>query len=100
MAIWNLETLFPGKAVGGITPAAFLLDRGRASRTIRSFSPELCSRPENYGAPLGPAHGNFADIGKLSHGRVSCWTGQGFGFSTGDGSDPNSNGRRYWAVVP
>ncbi len=52
------------------------------------------------GKPLGPAHSNFADISKLGHGRFSYWTDQGFIFSTGDGSDPNSNGRRYWAVVP
>jgi len=52
------------------------------------------------GKPLGPAHSNFADISKLGHGRFSYWIGQGLIFSTSDGSDPNSNGRRYWAVVP
>jgi hypothetical protein len=52
------------------------------------------------GKPLGPAHSNFADISKLGHGRFSWWTGQGFIFSTSDGSDPNDNGRHYWAVVP
>jgi hypothetical protein len=50
--------------------------------------------------PLGPAHSSFADISKLGHGRFSYWIGQGLIFSTSDGSDPNSNGRRYWAVVP
>ena len=52
------------------------------------------------GKPLGPAHSNFADISKLGRGRFTYWTGQGLIFSTSDGSDPNSNGRRYWAVVP
>lgn len=52
------------------------------------------------GRQLGPAHSNFADISKLGHGRFSYWTDQGFLFSTSDGSDPNRNGRRYWAVVP
>jgi hypothetical protein len=52
------------------------------------------------GKPLGPAHSNFADISKLGRGRFTFWTGQGLIFSTSDGSDPNSNGRRYWAVVP
>ncbi len=52
------------------------------------------------GKPLGPAHSSFADISKLGHGRFSYWTGLGMFFSTSDGSDPNSNGRRYWAVVP
>lgn len=50
--------------------------------------------------PLGPAHSNFADLSKLGHGRFAFWIGQGLFFSTSDGSDPNDNGRRYWAVVP
>ncbi len=50
--------------------------------------------------PLGPPHSNFADISKLGHGRFTYWIGQGLIFSTSDGSDPNSNGRRYWAVIP
>jgi hypothetical protein len=52
------------------------------------------------GKPLGPPHSNFADISKLGGGRFTYWIGQGLLFSTSDGSDPNSNGRRYWAVVP
>jgi hypothetical protein len=52
------------------------------------------------GRPLGPAHSNFADLSRLGHGRFSHWTGQGLFFSTSDGSDPNRNGRRYFAVVP
>jgi hypothetical protein len=52
------------------------------------------------GKPLGPPHSNFADISKLGRGRFTDWIGQGLIFSTSDGSDPNSNGRRYWAVVP
>jgi hypothetical protein len=50
--------------------------------------------------PLGPAHSTFADISKLGHGHFTYWIGQGLFFSTSDGSDPNSNGRRYWAVIP
>lgn len=49
--------------------------------------------------PLGPAHSNFAEISKIGHGHFNHWTDQGFIFSTSDGSDPNRNGRRYWAVV-
>ncbi len=52
------------------------------------------------GKALGPAHSNFAEISKLGHGRFTWWIDQGMFFSTSDGSDPNSNGRRYWAVVP
>jgi hypothetical protein len=50
--------------------------------------------------PLGPPHSNFADISKLGRGRFTYWIGQGLIFSSSDGSDPNSNRRRYWAVVP
>ena len=50
--------------------------------------------------PLGPAHSTFADISKVGRGHFTYWIGQGLFFSTSDGSDPNSNGRRYWAVVP
>jgi hypothetical protein len=49
--------------------------------------------------PLGPPHSPLSDIGALGHGRFSHWH-QGFVFSASDDSDPNSNGRRYWAVVP
>jgi hypothetical protein len=49
---------------------------------------------------LGPAHSLHADIGKLGRGRYSHWTDWGFIFSTSDNSDPNTNGRAYWAVVP
>ena len=52
------------------------------------------------GKPLGPPHSTFADISQLGRGRFTWWIGQGLFFSTSDGSDPNRNGRRYWAVVP
>ena len=50
--------------------------------------------------PLGPPHSNFADISKLGQGRFAYWVGHGLIFSTSDASDPNDNGRRYFAVVP
>ena len=52
------------------------------------------------GRQLGPAHSSHADIARLGGGRFSHWLGQGFVFSTSDNSDPNTNRRRYWAVVP
>ena len=51
------------------------------------------------GKPLGPAHTLHADISKLGHGRFSHW-GKIIIFSTSDNSDPNTNGREYWAVIP
>ncbi|MCC8937619.1 hypothetical protein H8A99_14345 [Bradyrhizobium sp. Arg68] len=49
--------------------------------------------------PLGPAHTGFGEIDKLGGGRFSHQT-TGIVFSSSDGSDPNTNGRTYWAVVP
>ena len=51
------------------------------------------------GKPLGPAHTLHADISKLGHGRFSHW-GSIIIFSTSDNSDPSTNGRDYWAVLP
>jgi hypothetical protein len=49
---------------------------------------------------LGPAHSTHTDIAALGEGRYSHWKTQGMVFSTSDNSDPNTNGRRYWAVLP
>jgi hypothetical protein len=49
---------------------------------------------------LGPAHNTFADIHNLGAGRYAHWKGTGIVFSSSDNSDPNTNGRKYWAVVP
>jgi hypothetical protein len=48
---------------------------------------------------LGPAHSIHKDIAQIGLGRYSHW-GKGMVFSTSDNSDPNTNGRKYWAVVP
>jgi len=50
--------------------------------------------------PLGPAHAEHTDIVKYGHGRFSHWNGSGFIFSSSDGTNPKSNGRTYWAVIP
>ncbi len=50
--------------------------------------------------PLGPAHSNHSDISRLGLGRFSHWGTLGFFVSTSDNSDPRTNGRKYWAVVP
>jgi hypothetical protein len=51
------------------------------------------------GEPLGPAHTLHEDISKLGVGRFSHW-GMQFVFSASDNSDPRTNGRKYWAVIP
>lgn len=50
------------------------------------------------GAPLGPAHAAHQQIRDLGAGRYSHWDGHLY-FSSSDGSDPNTNGRRYLARV-
>ena len=50
--------------------------------------------------PLGPAHSDHHDIEKLGQGRYAHLKDQGILMSTSDNSDPRTNGRRYYAVVP
>jgi len=50
--------------------------------------------------PLGPPHSPHTDIIALGRGRYSHWKPQGMVFSSSDNSNPNTNGRQYWAVLP
>ena len=59
--------------------------------------------------PLGPPHSSHSDIQTIGHGRYSHWGDnpksgwrqiRGMLFSTSDNSDPRTNGRHYWAVLP
>ncbi len=50
--------------------------------------------------PLGPAHNPYAEIRDYGMGRFSFWRHQGFVFTASDNSDPNTNGRAYWAALP
>jgi hypothetical protein len=50
--------------------------------------------------PLGPAHSPQEDIEETGLGRFSHLKQVGFLFSTSDNSDPNTNGRNYWVVLP
>jgi hypothetical protein len=51
------------------------------------------------GVRLGPGHSNYSEIFNLGRGRFAHWASQGFVFSASDNSDPNTNGRYYWAVI-
>lgn len=46
------------------------------------------------GHSLGPAHAGHEEIRTVGAGRFSHWGSQIY-FSTSDGSDPRTNGRRY-----
>jgi hypothetical protein len=57
--------------------------------------------------PLGPGLSYVRDIQNIGHGRFAharlghspdSW--RFFIFSTSDNSDPRTNGRKYWAVLP
>jgi hypothetical protein len=58
--------------------------------------------------PLGPAHSTQYDVQFVGQGRYSHWgdnpkSGRrinGVLFSASDNSDPRTNGRHYWAVLP
>ena len=48
---------------------------------------------------LGPAHSPQDQIERVGLGRYVHW-GENMLFSTSDNSNPNTNGRNYWAVKP
>jgi hypothetical protein len=50
--------------------------------------------------PLGPGHSTFDEISKAGRGHFAHWSGRGIFFSSSDNTNPNENGRRYWAVIP
>jgi hypothetical protein len=50
--------------------------------------------------PLGPAHAIHHEIETLGMGRFSHWKDLGIVFSTSDNSDPRTNERDYWVVLP
>jgi hypothetical protein len=51
---------------------------------------------------VGPPHSDHADIAEIGLGRYSHWRSHeaNFLFSSSDNSDPQINGRAYWAVKP
>jgi hypothetical protein len=56
--------------------------------------------------PIGPPHASYRDIsakgaGRFSHQLYPIYSAPAaFIFSSSDNSDPNTNGRNYWAVAP
>ncbi|MCP3445669.1 hypothetical protein [Bradyrhizobium sp. CCGUVB14] len=49
--------------------------------------------------PLGPGHAPHGEIAELGQGRFSHLN-DAIVFSASDGTSANSNGRKYWAVIP
>lgn len=54
------------------------------------------------GKLLGPAHTSLYEVAVLGMGRYAHWKGNYaiFAFSSSDNTDPNTNGRTYWAERP
>ena len=52
--------------------------------------------------PIGPSYSVHADVAQIGRGYYSHWRNNGaiFLFSSSDNSDPQTNGRAYWAVKP
>ena len=83
-----------GTGVAYVAEAAALDSLADTNATPTRSGYLLC---EN-GYALGPPHTIHTEIAAKGKGRFSHWTSIGFIFSTSDNSDPNSNGRSYWAV--
>jgi hypothetical protein len=52
------------------------------------------------GKALGPSHSPREDVERIGLGRFSHLRDVGYVLSTSDNSDPNTNGRNYWVVLP
>lgn len=52
------------------------------------------------GTEIGPANSTPLSIEETGLGRFDNFQGGGFYLSTSDNSDPRTNGRDYWVVVP
>jgi hypothetical protein len=89
-----------------IRPAQISRDQGQAyssgpilvARLVGSDSLALPERSRlellEDGVPLGPAHSQHQRIREVGHGDYSHWAGAVL-FSSSDGTDPRTNGRRY-----
>jgi hypothetical protein len=73
---------------------------------ILTFADDTASAPTSAlriyenGKPLALPRSNYGDISRIGNGHFAFWKDQGLIFSTSDNSDPNANGRQYWAVIP
>jgi hypothetical protein len=52
------------------------------------------------GKQLGPAHTSQTDVEDIGLGRFLHLKRVGFFFSASDNTDPKTNGRTYWVVLP
>jgi hypothetical protein len=104
-----IEALLRIDAYGGFTWRArsFTLDEYADGDSGDQHSPVILY--ENL-TPLGPGHSDLADIARIGLGHFAHVSEEAHSgrpgiikdylFSTSDNSDPRTNGRHYWAVLP
>lgn len=101
-----------GEKVELVRPFAKFLDSDFAVIGQNHLFKELADSADNNerstielyenGRRLGPPHSQHADIAMIGRGRFSHWKRGNsiFVFSSSDNSNPQTNGRAYWAVKP
>ncbi|HTE07007.1 MAG TPA: hypothetical protein VK824_12515, partial [Planctomycetota bacterium] len=94
MAAFRRQALAgPFAASGGLAFTAPLPDHEAGSDGPETlFRSDLVLHEDDM--PLGPAHQRHSLVREFGAGRYSHW-GAALWFSSSDGSDPNTNGRRY-----
>jgi hypothetical protein len=94
----KVELKAPYKKMEGYAfrvPAPSLAGVGDTDTEMRRSPVVMCEDDKT----IGPPHTPFAEIVRLGLGRFSNYRAEVV-FSSTDNSNPNSNGRRYFTVVP
>ena len=111
IALWAMNYLSPLCPQGRTVALSKPFQKGEGA-SYYSAAPALVGISDSIETPLrsnvlvcennrllGPAHVGHAEVASKGGGRFSHW-GAGVVFSASDNSDPNVNGRSYWAVQP
>lgn len=93
---WSLRA--PFKADGGVGWRIVLPDELHPLTDRKGAVDQSPLILREDGHEIGPAHVAHEQIRRMGGGRYSFWNGSLY-FSTSDGSDPNTNGRRYEALT-
>jgi hypothetical protein len=108
VAVWMAPALrvdFDPRSISPEHGLAFITSVGHTQTWIYRLGSDSSDRPQassltllEDGKPLGPAHAQHVEIRENGNGRFSHW-GDVVIFSSSDGTDPRTNGRRYRAVA-
>lgn len=85
--------------IAAVAPDYFFWDVADETKDNKTRSDVLLYED---GKLLGPAHTSLYEVAVLGMGRYAHWKGNYsiFAFSSSDNTDPNTNGRTYWAERP